>query len=194
MSLPIIGNQIDLYENGEQFRTLRDLLPENGKLRVLIVAKTPAPVSVAAGHYFQGRQGRMFWNALKSNDLLSWKSQGKEDDDLIPNGWGLTDIVKRPRDYSDEPSPAEYREGAIRIKEIIDRHQPRAVLFVYKRVLDQLLSCAYGVERKSEYGQNTWADQYLGARVFAFPMPGTPCTKPQAIVAMADLVAALNAD
>ncbi len=45
-----IGNQ--LHE------TLLDILPEKGPIKILIVGKAPAPASVAAGHYFQGRHGK----------------------------------------------------------------------------------------------------------------------------------------
>lgn len=38
--------------------TLADILPDEGHLKILFIAKTPAPVSVNIGHYFQGRQGR----------------------------------------------------------------------------------------------------------------------------------------
>lgn len=34
--------------------TLADILPERPGLRMLIVGKTPAPVSVKVGHYFRG--------------------------------------------------------------------------------------------------------------------------------------------
>ena len=145
MTTSLIGNQIVLTENGQTFRTLKDLVPATGVLRVLVVAKTPASVSVDAGHYFQGTQGRMFWNRLKDHRLLNWRTLGKEDDDLLPNGWGLTDIVKRPRDYTDEPSPDEYRAGAPRIKGLIESYRPKVILFVYKRVLDQLLQHAFGM-------------------------------------------------
>ena len=50
--------------------TLADILPYNGNLDILFIAKTPATVSVEAGHYFQGRQGTMFWNRLSEYNIL----------------------------------------------------------------------------------------------------------------------------
>jgi hypothetical protein len=50
--------------------TLADILPAEGPMKMLMIAKTPAFVSVDAGHYFQGRQGRMFWNRLIDYRLL----------------------------------------------------------------------------------------------------------------------------
>ena len=80
-------------------------------MRMLIVAKTPALVSVEAGHYFQGRQGRMFWNRLRDYDILTAPPGTHEDDVLLAHGYGLTDVVKVPRNYGNEPSDDEYREG-----------------------------------------------------------------------------------
>ena len=67
---PASGNSITILVEGREVRTLRDILPASPGLHVLFVAKTPAPASVEEGHYFQGKQGRMFWNRLKNYDLL----------------------------------------------------------------------------------------------------------------------------
>lgn len=58
--------------NGQKHDTLKDILPDTAKqLDILFIAKTPATKSVNAGHYFQGRQGQMFWNRLKEYGVLS---------------------------------------------------------------------------------------------------------------------------
>lgn len=64
-------HQVTIRANGRDVTTLADIVPETRPVKMLIVAKTPAPVSVATGHYFQGRQGRMFWNRLKEWNLLN---------------------------------------------------------------------------------------------------------------------------
>lgn len=167
--------------------TLADILPRSAPIRMLIVAKTPAPVSVAAGHYFQGQQGRMFWNRLRDYGLLEAPAGSFQDDALIAHGYGLTDIVKVPRDYGSEPSNEEYREGTDRILELAARLQPQVLLFVYKRVLDQILRVAFDHPSKASYGFNPELDPHFGCRVFVFPMPGTPCTSAQAIASMSQL-------
>jgi len=59
-----VNYQTTIEIDGGPVKTLLDIVPQRGPLRMLIIAKTPAPVSVEAGHYFQGAQGRMFWNSL----------------------------------------------------------------------------------------------------------------------------------
>jgi len=159
---------------------------------MLIIAKTPAHASVEAGHYFQGRQGRMFWNRLREFDVLAVPPATHEDDVLLAHGYGLTDIVKAPRDYGNEPSDDEYRAGLDRILALISQLEPRVLMFVYKRVLDQILRLSFSRRQKSSYGFNPDLDELFGSRVFAFPMPGTPCTSAQAIIAMNELADALR--
>ena len=60
-------------------------------------------------------------------------------------------------------------------------------MFVYKRVLDQFLRLSFDRREKSTYGFNPELDDTFGARVFVFPMPGTPCTSSQASLAMSGL-------
>ncbi len=178
------GNRVTMTVGGQDVQTLRDILPTRPGLEVLFVAKTPAPVSVAAGHYFQGAQGRMFWNRLKEYGLFN-PTTPFEDDSLLDHGFGMTDIVKVPRAYGSEPSSEEYVAGMDRILELIRVHHPRVVAFVYKRVLDNLLRYRFGLPEKSEYGFNAGLNfHFSDAQVFAFPLPGTPCTAAKAATAM----------
>jgi G:T/U-mismatch repair DNA glycosylase len=182
-------NAMTITVDGRKVRTLRDILPTRPGLRVLFVAKTPAPVSVEAGHYFQGLQGRMFWNRLKEYGLLQ-PTTPYEDDSLLQHQYGLTDIVKVPREYGNEPSDAEYKVGLNRILELVRIHRPKVVVFVYKRVLDQILRFGFDIRTKASYGFNPSLENRFDARVFAFPLPGTPCTAAQAASAMRELVVA----
>lgn len=186
---PMTDNSTVITVDGRKVRTLRDILPAKPGLRVLFVAKTPAPVSVEAGHYFQGAQGRMFWNRLKEYGLLK-PTTAFDDDSLLEHGYGLTDIMKVPRAYGNEPSDAEYAAGLGRILKLVRAHRPKVVVFVYKRVLDQILRIGFGIQVKASYGFNPPFEERFGTRVFAFPLPGTPCTRDQAAVAMLALVKA----
>lgn len=192
-SLPLTtGNRMTITVGGQDVQTLRDILPTRPGLEVLFVAKKPAPVSVAAGHYFQGAQGKMFWNRLKEYGLFNPTTQF-EDDSLLDHGFGITNLVKVPSAYGNEPSPDEYAEGMDRILELIRVHHPRVVVFVYKRVLDNLLRYRFGVREKSEYGFNAGLSvHFSGAGVFAFPLPGTPCNAARAVVAMRELAEAVG--
>jgi Uracil DNA glycosylase superfamily len=183
---PASGNSITILVEGREVRTLRDILPASPGLHVLFVAKTPAPASVEEGHYFQGRQGRMFSNRLKNYDLLK-RGTGFEDDSLLEHGCGLTDIVKEPHEFGDESSSREYLDGLYRILELVRVHHPTVVVFVYKKVLGEIARLGFGVKKKSDYGFNVSLETHFGTRVFVFPLPGTPCTKGKAVSAMREL-------
>jgi hypothetical protein len=183
----LTGHQIVIRVQGKRHTTLADILPGRGPMTMLIVAKTPAPVSVDAGHYFQGKQGQMFWSSLQRYGLLNVPYGMQADDLLLAHDYGLTDIVKVPRDYGSEPSDEEYRQGLPRILQLIETLRPRVVMFVYKRVLDNVLMFGFGHHRKAKYGFNPDLDSKFDSKVFVFPMPGTPCTTAEATVAMTAL-------
>lgn len=179
--------KIEIIVEGEKHFTLADILPEKPPTKILFIAKTPAPVSVAAGHYFQGRQGTMFWNKLSEYNILK-ASYGKYPDEcLLDYNYGITDIVKKPRGYGNEPSDEEYREGLERINNLIQLLKPKVIVFVYKRVLDKIMKLNFDNSEKANYGFNSQFDNFFNSKVFVFPMPGTPCTKMQAIKAMTEL-------
>lgn len=185
-------NATTIVVDGRKVRTLRDLLPEEPGLRALFVAKTPALVSVKAGHYFQGAQGKAFWKRLREYGLLK-PTTPFEDDSLLAHGFGITDIVKVPRNYGDEPSDAEYRAGVDRVLALIGVHRPSVVVFVYKGVLDKMLKLKFFITKKAVYGINPDLEAKFGAPVFAFPLPGVgSCTREQAAKAMRELKALLS--
>ncbi len=186
-------NSTNIIVDGREVRNLRDILPANPGLRILFIAKTPAPISVKAGHYFQGTQGRMFWNRLIEYKLLR-PTTPFEDDSLLDHQYGLTDIVKVARAYGNEPSDAEYAAGTQRILELVRVHRPKVVVFVFKRVLDQVLRFGLGITKKSGYGFNPSLESLFQSRVFAFPLPGTPCTSEKAECAMRELAASVMSE
>ena len=171
---------------------MADILPNAGQLNILFIAKTPAPISVTAGHYFQGRQGKMFWNKLAEYSILNVPYGQFEDENLLANKYGLTDIVKIPRDYGNEPSQEEYRNGLQRILNLIKKHNPKVIVFVYKKVLDNILQLGFNLNTKSQYGFNSELQKLFNSKVFVFPMPGTPCTREQGIISMTELQTSIN--
>src|SRR5258706_15405434 len=54
--------------DGVAVETLADLPPLRD--RILFVGLNPSPVSVEAGHYFQGRLGQLFWRRLITAEIL----------------------------------------------------------------------------------------------------------------------------
>jgi TDG/mug DNA glycosylase family protein len=117
--------------------TLPDIAPKPGG--VLLVGINPAPVSVAAGHYYQGRIGRRLWRRLARLGLLEDAVEGAEDDAFAAAGHGLTDLVKRPTRGSNELSQDELESGAEALLTKIRDWQPGLVLFAFKEPAARLL-------------------------------------------------------
>lgn len=185
-------HRIQIQKEGKTYDTLEDILPSDSlKLDMLIIGKVPAPESVKAGHYFQGRQGKTMWNKLTSYEILK-KNTLYHDDSLLHSKIGITDIVKVPREYGNEPSSSEYSEGKKRIISIIDKYKPKVVFFVYKPVLEHFVSPLCEII----YGFNENLTEYFnGCKVFLFPMPGTRgATKDIIEKAMTDLKKYLKND
>jgi TDG/mug DNA glycosylase family protein len=95
---------------GSPVETLADLVPIQP--RTVCVGINPAPISVAAGHYYQGRLGQRLFDRLRQVDLLPEQVDSWEDDEAFGRGVGFTDIVKRPTGSASEVTPAEFRYGA----------------------------------------------------------------------------------
>ena len=186
-----MSNSIDyktkINVDGKEIETLAGILPEIPKFEILFIAKTPAPVSVEAGHYFQGIQGKMFWNKLARYNILNVADGEYEDNHLLENSYGITDIVKVPRSYGNEPSDGEYKEGLKRILDLIKLHKPKVICFVYKKVLDQIIKLSFKRNQKSLYGFNPELEKDFGTKVLVFPMPGTPCKSDLAHTSMTSL-------
>jgi TDG/mug DNA glycosylase family protein len=187
-----VDHRTELEIDGQTVTTLADILPARGPLRVLFVGKTPSPVSVEAGHYFQGRMGKGLWKRLDEVGLLSSTPGEYPDDLLLAHGFGMTDVCKVPRPFGDEPSEAEYTAGWERVGGIIAATRPRILAFVYKGALDRVLKYSFGWEHKSGYGFNDDLMRTFGRRVFAFPLPGVACTLRESQRHLADLAGALN--
>jgi TDG/mug DNA glycosylase family protein len=120
--------------DGASVETLADLPPLRDRL--LFVGLNPSPVSVEAGHYFQGRLGRAFWQRLIVAQILPRDTLIKTADDaLIEAGHGLTDLLKVPS-TRDRATDAALRAGVGPLWRKIAIWRPAAVVFVYKRAAE----------------------------------------------------------
>lgn len=183
------NHRIGVQHLEKDVMTLEYILPVEPGLRVLFVGKVPAPDSVAAGHYFQGNQGKMFWGKLRGYGILKVPMGEKEDDGLLSQSYGMIDIVRIPRTYGQEPQADEYRSGITRLFDVLKTHKPKIVVFVYKKVLDKILLYKFGKNDKSVYGFNEKFKDEFKCMPFVFPMPGTPCKKDDADRYMKELAA-----
>jgi TDG/mug DNA glycosylase family protein len=123
-----------LQLDGTPIETLADLPPLRDRL--LFVGLNPSPVSVRAGHYFQGRLGRMFWERLMVAQILPRDTVIETaDDTLVAAGHGLTDLHKVPSPR-DTATDATLRAGVGPLWQKIAIWRPAAIVFVYKRAAE----------------------------------------------------------
>jgi TDG/mug DNA glycosylase family protein len=145
---------------GERIETLADLFPS--ELRAVIVGINPAPPSVAAGHYYQGRQGQRFFARLRQAGVLE-TSKGYEDDAGMAAGIGFTDIVKRPTSNASTLTPAEIREGVRLLSAKLEAVRPPTLIFPFR---------AAAVELVGRFDGNGWLrPTFAGSRLFVMPGP-----------------------
>jgi TDG/mug DNA glycosylase family protein len=123
---------------GIEIPTLKDIIPE--PLLVLFVGLNPSPVSVAAGHYHQGRLGKRFWAMLETFGILPHPPADAYHDDLLEErGFGITDLAKLPTPRATGLTREDVELGRELLMDKILRRRPRIVCSVYKSVLETLV-------------------------------------------------------
>jgi double-stranded uracil-DNA glycosylase len=131
-----LGHRVTLEWMGEEVVTLADLLRPG--LRAVVVGINPSLVSVAAGHYYQGRFGKRFFARLATAGLLP-AGGGFEDDRAFAAGIGFTDVVKRPTARATGLRRGEVDYGRALLAEKLASLEVAKVLFTYKRAARALL-------------------------------------------------------
>jgi len=121
---------------GRPVDTLGDLLRPG--LLAVCVGINPSLVSVAAGHYYQGRAGRRFLARLHRVGLLPDAVEGHEDDLAFAAGTGFTDVVKRPTASGKEVGADEHEHGRLALREKLVAFRPYLVVFTYKEAARRL--------------------------------------------------------
>ena len=153
--------------DGRQIETLADLPPLRDRL--LFVGLNPSPVSVASGHYFQGRLGRAFWNRLIVATILPAGTPIETADDaLVAAGHGITDLRKVPSPR-DDATDAELRAGVGPLWHKISVWRPAAIVFVWKRAAE----AAAGRRLAESWGQLVGV-ALSGRPCFLMPGPYAP--------------------
>jgi double-stranded uracil-DNA glycosylase len=152
---------------GKNVDTLADLPPLRNRL--LFVGLNPSPVSVAAGHYHQGRLGQTFWRRLVAAGILPKGAEVETADDaLMAAGHGITDLLKLPS-ARDTASDADLTAGVGALWQKIAIWRPAATVFVYKRAA----SIAAGRPLKEKWGQLA-SVALAGRPCFLMPGPYAP--------------------
>jgi double-stranded uracil-DNA glycosylase len=136
-SRPDPGHRVIQDWMGVAVETLEDLLRPG--LRAVCIGINPAEVSVAAGHYYQGRAGQRLLSRLASVGALPG-GLGWEDDRAYANGVGFTDIVKRPTRRAESLRAEEYEHGRPILAAKLHEIQPELVIFSFKEAATKYFS------------------------------------------------------
>lgn len=147
---------------GQDIFTLRDLWPTEP--RAVIIGINPAPISVEAGHYYQGSLGQGLFRRLRAAGLLRNSLNGYEDDQALAAGIGFTDVVKRPTSSAGQIGRDELLAGKRLLEEKLEARKVPLVIFAYKKSATTLLG---------QFPGNGFLEPeaFGGADVFVMPAP-----------------------
>jgi TDG/mug DNA glycosylase family protein len=96
-----------------QDRTVRDVIAPG--LRVLFCGINPGLYSGATGHHF-ARPGNRFWPTLHQAGFTPRLLDPSEERELLPLGYGITNLVPRATATADELAPEELVAGRRRLE------------------------------------------------------------------------------
>src|SRR5258706_5946015 len=85
-------------------KTVRDVIAPN--LRVLFCGINPGLYTAAVGHHF-ARPGNRFWKALYEGGFTDRLLSPFEERQLLPSGYGVTNVVRRATAAADELTKEE---------------------------------------------------------------------------------------
>jgi TDG/mug DNA glycosylase family protein len=95
-------------------------------LRVLFCGINPSLYSAAVGHHF-ARPGNRFWPALHASGLTERLLKPEEEQLLLSQGFGITNLVARATARAEELPAAELMAGARRLEAKVRRWRPAVV-------------------------------------------------------------------
>ncbi|HEV8572785.1 MAG TPA: G/U mismatch-specific DNA glycosylase [Actinomycetota bacterium] len=127
-------------------------------LRVLFVGINPGLYSGAVGHHF-ARPGNRFWKTLHGAGFTDRVFSPFEEQELLPSGVGITNLVARATAVADELDPDELRRGSRRLSTKVGRYRPRFVallgLTAYRTAFGQS-GATVGPQVEAVAGSRTW--------------------------------------
>lgn len=95
-------------------------------LKILFCGINPGLYSGAVGHHF-ARPGNRFWPALAGAGLTPRALSPFEERELLPLGYGITNLVNRTTARADELTDDELRHAKRRLKAKLARYRPRCL-------------------------------------------------------------------
>jgi double-stranded uracil-DNA glycosylase len=108
-------------------KTVPDLVAP--KLKVLFCGINPGLYTAALGHHF-ARPGNRFWPALHGAGFTPRLLKPWEEHELLPLGYGITNMVERTTNAASELLPEEYVAGGQRLARVVQQYTPMVVAFL----------------------------------------------------------------
>lgn len=105
-------------------RTIEDVIGPG--LRMLFCGINPGLYSGVTGYHF-ARPGNRFWPTLYAAGFTPRQLHPSEQHELLPLGYGITNLVARATATADELTPTELVEGGARLQAKIDALHPRVL-------------------------------------------------------------------
>lgn len=162
----LVGHQEYVCIADREIRTLRELWP--AEPRAMIVGLNPAPPSVDAGHYYQGRSGRQRMALLAAAGLFDSPKPGEFVDDVaLAARIGFTDLVRRPTTGENDVNKAEIHEGAQRLRHELTQRRVPLVVCVFRHPASKLT----GLPTKAVKPGIVPSGDLPGTTVFRMPGP-----------------------
>ena len=96
------------------------------RLKVLFCGINPGLYTAAIGHHF-GRPGNRFWPTLHRAGFTPRLLSPYEEQELLPLGYGITNVVARATAAAAELSAGEFVEGGRKLQEKVRRYAPRVL-------------------------------------------------------------------
>src|SRR5262249_17664832 len=93
-------------------------------LAVLFCGINPGLYSAATGHHF-ARPGNRFWPTLHAAGFTDRLLLPSEEHELLPLGYGITNVAERASAAADELSDDELIAGGKRLRRRVTRYAPR---------------------------------------------------------------------
>ena len=97
-------------------------------LDIVLVGLNPSIPSAQTGRYFANPRNR-FWRAFNAAGLTPEPLGPETDHRMLEFGIGMTDVVKRPTAGVGDLKAADFREGAVDLRERLLAAAPRIVSF-----------------------------------------------------------------
>jgi len=105
-------------------KTVRDVIAPD--LCVLFCGINPGLYTAAVGHHF-ARPGNRFWPALYAAGFTDRLLSPFDERELLKNGYGITNVVKRATATADLLTKEEIVAGGERLRAKVFRYRPRVL-------------------------------------------------------------------